>query len=134
MVLDDLADYISSGGVATTTYRGWMPEKPDEAIQLVETGGMAPVPQMSGTTGVVVEERPSVQVVRRSPSYQRARVEMNVIFGLLQGLGGRTINGTDYKWVEAIQSPFVLGQDESGRTLMACNFRVFKALSTSTST
>ena len=111
-----------------------MPEKPDEAIQLVETGGMAPVPQMSSATGVVVEERPSVQVIRRSPSYQRARVEMGVIFGLLQGLGGRTINGTAYKWVEAMQSPFALGQDESGRTLIACNFRVFKALSTSTST
>ena len=80
MLIDDLDDLLSSGGVGTAIYRGWMPEKPDEAIQLVETGGMAPVPQMSSATGVVVEERPSVQVIRRSPSYQRARGEMGVIF------------------------------------------------------
>jgi hypothetical protein len=133
-LLDDLADLLSTGGVTTQIYRGFMPEKPDEAVQLVETGGIGPVHAMASAPGLAVEERASVQIVRRSATYQRARASMNVIFRLLDGAGDRTVNGTRYLWIEAIQSPFALGQDETGRTLVACNFNVCKALSTSTST
>lgn len=134
MVLDDLIDITTSGGVTTTKYAGFMPETPDDALQFLETGGMGAVHAMSSVAGAAVEENPSVQIIRRSPSYRRARVEMNFIWRMLDGLGDRTINGTRYFWIEAMQSPFPLGQDESGRSLISCNFRISKALSTSTST
>jgi len=134
LLLDDLADLLSSGGVATTTYRGIMPEIPDDALQLVETGGLAAVHAMSASAGAAHEERPTVQIMRRSPVYNRARAEMNVIWKLLDGLGDRSINGTRYLWIAARQSPFGVGRDETNRYLVACNFDVCKALSTTTST
>lgn len=133
-LLDDLADLLSSGGVTTTTYKGFLPELPDDALLLSETGGLPPVHAMSGSAGNAVEERPSVQVMRRSPVYNRARAEMNVIVKLLDGFGDRSINGTRYLWIAAKQSPFPLPTDASGRFLQVCNFDIAKALSTSTST
>lgn len=111
-----------------------MPPSPDEALQIVVTGAYAPVHAFSATAGAAVEERPSVQIIRRSPVLQRALVEMNVIWKLLDGAGDRSINGTRYLWIEAQQSPFPLGRDESNRSLVACNFSVAKAVSTATST
>ena len=133
MLLDDLADLLSSGGITTTAYRGFMPEQPDDAIQLIETGGMAPLRAMAGSAGTALE-RPGVQIVRRSPSYERARVEMQVIWRMLDGLGDRTLNGTRYLWFAASQQPFPLGRDDSNRTLIAMNVGVVKDPSTATST
>lgn len=133
-VLDDLKDLMSTGGVTTTIYKGLMPPSPDEAFQIVETGGAPPVRAFRSSAGEAVVERPTVQIVRRSPSYQRARAEMNYAYRLLDGAGDRTVNGTRYLFIEALQSPFHLGRDETNREQVACNFRVHKAMSTSTST
>lgn len=133
-LLDDLADLLSSGGVTATVYRGFMPEQPDDAVQLVLTGGIAPARAMRSQPGQPVEERPGVQVVVRSPSLQRAVATSNFIWRLLDGLGDRDINGTRYYWVAARQSPFQLPRDGSQRSLMAFNIDVAKAVSTATST
>lgn len=133
-LLDDLADLLSSGGIATTTFKGFMPERPDEAILLVETGGFEPIRAMSPIAGAAVEERPTVQIMRRSVTFQKAVAEMNVIWRMLDGFGDRSINGTPYKWIAAQQSPFPLPEDASGRKLRVCNFLVCKGVSTGTST
>jgi hypothetical protein len=134
LVLDDIGDLVSTGGVSTTQYLGFLPERPDEALGFFESGGLGPVHAMAGGPGLAVEEAAGIQVIRRSASYRRARVEMAVIFRLLDGFGDRVLDGTRYSWIEAVQSPFSLGQDESGRSMVACNFLVWKALTTSTST
>lgn len=145
MVMDDIADLLSSGGIATTIYRGFMPEQPAEAIQVLVTGGMAPIRRMSGTAGAsavsasaasghTVVEQPTVQIVRRSASLERAMVEMNVIWRMLDGNGDRSINGTRYQWIGAMQQPFPAGRDQSNRSLVSCNFLIAKAVSTATST
>mgnify|MGYP001576753400 FL=1 len=133
-VAPDLADYLTTGGITTTKFGALMPPTPDDAIQIIETGGMPPVHAFSSVAGAAVEERPHVQIVRRSMVYARARAEMNVIWRMLDGAGDMTINGTRYKWIESLQSPFSIGRDETQRELIACNFRVCKALTTSTST
>lgn len=133
-LLDDLSDLLTTGGVATTIYKGFMPGQPDDAIQLVETGGFPAVHAMSTGPGNAVEERPTVQIIRRSLVYNRARAEMQYIWRLLDGHGDRTINGTSYRWIAALQQPFALPNDETNRTLIACNFTIAKAVSTATST
>lgn len=131
LVLNDLYDFLTSGGITTTIYKGFMPGSPDEAIQMVETGGFGSVYAF----GRVVEERPSVQIIRRSPVADRARAEMNVIKNMLDGFGDRTINGTHYKWVMALQPPFPLGRDDTNvRELIAMNVSLARAVTTATST
>lgn len=130
-VVDDLADFLTScGGVTTTIYRGFMPDTPDEAMQIVETGGYPSVYAF----GRVVEERPTLQLMRRSLVANRARAELNYIKNMLDGFGDRNINGCHYKWISALQPPFPLGRDMSNREEFAMNILVAKAPSTATST
>jgi len=140
-LLDDIADLLSSGGVTTPVYTSFLPPQPDEAIQILDGGGFAPIRAMPGSVGrggvgagLIVQERPTVQIMRRSQSPQRARAEMNYIFRILDGLGNRDVNGTRYGLISAQQTPFPLPNDETGRRLQVCNFLVEKALTTATST
>lgn len=132
MLLDDLADYLSSGGIASPIYKGVMPEGTDAAVAIYETGGTAPVHAMNPAAGMAVVERPSVQVVCRAAAddYEAARTKAHAIFKLLDGLPTRSINGVEYKWGSARQSPFLFGRDEAGRVLIACNYDIVKELST----
>lgn len=132
MLLDDMADYLSSGGITATIYTGYLPETPDAALAVYETGGRPPDVAMGNVAGVVSMEWPSVQVVSRNVTdeYATARLLAHNVFKLLQGLPTRTINGTAYQWGMARQSPFLMGRDEAGRVLVACNFDIAKALST----
>lgn len=140
-LLTDLNDLLSSGGITTTVYRGHLPPLPDDAIQLVQTGGYPPDRAMPGSAGrgglgagLIVRERPTVQVIRRSVSPERARVEMSVIVRLLDGVGDRVVNGTRIGLISALQDPFQLPDDETSRSLLACNFLVEREPSTATST
>lgn len=139
MILDDLVDYLSSGGIGTpgtTMFRGFLPDSPDEALALYETGGQAPVHAMTpgptvGGAGVAVIEQPRVQVVCRAPSYDydTARATAHSVFKLLDGMPARTINTTEYLWAAAVQSPFLMGRDQAGRVLIATNYDVAKRVS-----
>lgn len=141
MVLDDVWDLLASAGgpgVGTTgtMFKGYLPEQPDAAVAIYETGGYAPVRAMTASVGTVVVERPSVQVVARATEYdyQAARTRMANVYAVLEGLPERTINGTRYLYAQAVQSPFQIHRDLQSRVVMACNFDLWKALSTSTST
>lgn len=135
MLLDDITDYLSSGGIGTNgtnLFAGFLPEQPDVAVVVHETGGRGPDVAMGNVAGVIAMEWPSVQVVCRglASDYAAPRSKAHDVFKLLQGLPQRAINGTQYHWGQARQSPFLMGRDEAGRVLIACNYDIAKALST----
>lgn len=130
MLLDDIKDLLSTGGITTPIYKSRLAGGPDELIALYETGGLPSVKAMSTGPGNAKFERPSVQVIRRSNSYETARLEMNTIHSLLDGLNERTINSTRYSWITALQPPFALDRDSADRAVIACNFSCLKTLST----
>lgn len=132
MLLDDVGDYLSSGGlgtVGTDIFKGWMPDAPPAAIAIYETGGRAPDHSMASTAGAAVAvEWPRVQVVCRADSfdYDAARTKAHSVFKLLDGLPPRAINGVSYLWGAAVQSPFLLDRDADGRVSIACNYDIAK--------
>jgi hypothetical protein len=131
MFLDDIADLLSTGGLsATTMYKAFMPEQPDEAFGLYETAGQGPIHAMAGSPGQASMEVAGLQVIRRSASYATGRSAMQDVMNLLDGLSERTINATRYSYVEATQVPFSLGRDDSERSMLAVNFLAYKDLST----
>ena len=130
MLLDDISDLLSTGGVSTTIYKGFMPEQPNDAIILTETAGLGPIQAMSSGPGNASMEVAGLQVIQRSQSYATARLGMQTVMNLLDGLSERTINSTRYSWVEATQVPFFLERDVSERSLLAVNFLAYKDLST----
>lgn len=136
MLLDELGDYLSTGGVGTVgvdLFLGYMPEKPSACVALYETGGAGPIRAFRGVPGDPVAVRPRVQVVARADEYDyaAARLKVQTAYQLLEGMGDRTLNGVNYKWAGAVQEPFLLGRDDQGRVKVACNFDIIKAKSTS---
>ena len=134
MLIDDVLDYLSSGGVGnpgTTLFGGFMPDMPDVATAVYETGGLASVHAMNPVAGAAVVEMPRVQVVCRASGYDyaTARATAHSAFKLLDGLPTRSINGTKYLWASAVQSPFLMGRDQAGRVQVACNYDIVKELS-----
>ena len=133
MLIDDVADVVSSGGagtVGTTIFKGILPDLPDACVAVMESGGFPPVHTMNANPGTAVVERPRVQIVCRAArdDYEAARTKAHDVMKLLDGLGERSVNGTTYKWIAAVQSPFLMGRDENGRVLISTNYDVVKAL------
>ncbi len=136
MILDDIADYLSSGGlgvVGTTIFKGFMPGPPvvDAVLVIYETGGQEPQRAMSAFAGeTVVVERPRIQVVCRDTAndYEAASVVAARAYAMLDGMPTREINGVSYKWGAAVQPPFPMGRDKAGRVLVACNYDIVKEM------
>ena len=126
MLLDDIADLLTTGAISTTIYKGYMAEQPDDAFGIIETGGMAPIHAMSSGPGNAPLEVPGFQLIRRSSSYATARSGIQDAWDLLDGLSERTINGTRYSYVTSMQAPFSLGRDESQRSQLVVNFLAYK--------
>ena len=138
MLLDDVADLLSTGGIGSVgstasygIYKAAMPDAPEKAVAVYETGGGPSLHAMSGSAGSAVATRPRVQVVVRSASYSTGRQKAQDAFRLLDGLRDRTVNGVRYMGGAAVQSePFPIGRDENARHLIACNYEFVKAMST----
>lgn len=126
MMLDDLSDYLSTGGMGTV-YKDYSPTTPDTVVTIYGTGGIAPTYTMRAPH---VLEQPRIQVASRSASLLTAHQNAKSVYELLSGLRNRTINGVLYHWVEAVQEPFLLGRDENARFTVACNYDVKKNRST----
>jgi len=134
MLLNDMVTYLSSGGGwtgGTNLFAGLLPPTPDEAIAIYETGGTAPEHTMGNVAGAGVLERPRVQVISRASTYEVARANAQKAWLLLDKLPTRTINGVQYYYGQAVQSPFLMGRDEQqGSPLVAFNVDILKAMST----
>jgi len=137
MLLDDISDLLTTGGMGETFYKAWMPEQPDQCIGLYETDGLGPIMAMSGGPGSSPLEDPvaklevaGVQVLGRDSDYQTLRLNMQEVYTNLNGLSERTINSTRYSYIVAEQVPIGLGRDESGRSMMSLNLLAYKTLST----
>lgn len=131
--LEDWADYLASGGIGAVggsadwaIFKSRLPASPDKAVALSETGGLPSVKAMSTGPGQAVLRRPRMQVlVRSTPTgYSTGREKANAAFNLLDGFLERAINGTTYKWAEAVQDVFLLEYDENNRPVFAFNVEV----------
>lgn len=126
MLLDDLADVLSTGGMGTI-YKDYMPTTPDTVISIYGAGGQGPTHTMQAPH---ILEEPRVQVMCRAESLQTAHQSARGVYGVLNGLRDRSINGVMYRWVTAIQEPFLIGRDQNARFTVACNYAVKKDRST----
>lgn len=132
MLLDDIGDYLSSGGIGTlgvNLFLSMLPDAPDSCVAVFETGGLPSIHTMNGTTPIA--EYPSVQVICRAKNYTTARILARDVDFLLNGLRNRTINGVQYKWVQHQQSPFFIMRDENNREEIGCNYNIIRHAATS---
>jgi hypothetical protein len=134
-LLDDLVTELQTAGVGTsgtTIFAGTIPATPDACVALLHYASESP-DRLMGATGVRATsvERPRVQVVARAMTYQAAESKARQALTALDWLGPKTIGGTRYFHVMALQRPpFFLRRDENDRTLMAFNVSVARQATT----
>lgn len=125
MLLDDLLTYLQSAGIAEQIQLGSLQDTPDTAIVgLIETGGFASEHTYGGAVGVPVIDEPTVQVLTRAMDYEPASDLMTRVKFRLDGLRNEVINSVLYHWVMAMQPPFLLERDDSGRYVLAFNVHI----------
>ncbi len=106
------------GGAADwAIYIGAMPDKPDAAIGIFNTGGSAPNPQW-------LIDFPSIQVRIRGNegSYEDAYTKCIAIKSILLGLPSQDINGDRWVSVSGIGDITELGRDQNKRPEFSVNF------------
>lgn len=126
MVLDDISDYLTSGGMGAV-YKDYMPPTPDTITTVHSAGGMTATFTMKGP---YVLQEPRVQVSCRSMSLETAHENAKTVYELLNGLRGRSINGVVYHWVKADREPVLIGRDQNARFTVACTYDIKKDRST----
>jgi hypothetical protein len=134
MLLEDITDYLSSGGVGTVgtdIFASMMPDNPDDCVAVYETGGFPSTHVMGSAAKSVAAEEPTILVRCRGTTYSTARVLMHRVEQLLDGMRTRTINGVEYLWAEGMQPPIALGVDLNEREIVSCNYRIMRAAATS---
>ena len=132
-VLDDIADYLASGGVGTvgtSIFKGGMFDggtaaTPDAQVAVYEYLGPAPQ-QVFGSGVASPTVSPRVQVVCRDVKYSDARTKAQAVYARLAPVTDVTINSTRYLRIEALGEPSFIGSDQNGRPLIGCNYGVLR--------
>jgi hypothetical protein len=139
-LLDDIASFLAASStkfsVGSTGNIGKAvaldtTQTPVTFIALYEQSGAANSYIFSTSTGAdVAVERPNLQVLSRSTSYQTARNNAQTVYTVLDGISRNlpTSTGTRYLSIEAIQAPFQAGYDANRRNLVSVNFNVEKVV------
>jgi hypothetical protein len=127
-ILDDIATHLETGsptivGGSTgwTLFKGLMPDSPDQAVALYETGGPPPGQEKGGTR--LSEPTFQVRVRAGAHDYSAARTKIQEVFAELDDA---TISG--YIFVFPLNAgPLPLGQDTNERPHLTWNFRTMVA-------
>lgn len=123
----DIGDWLASQGhVRGAT--GWAfcdQYRSDRQDQIVVAGQYAGF-EPEHKTGI---ERPGLQILVRSAEHDTdvAEAKIHAIFrDLTDGANWpATVNGSSYRSIQAVQSPFLLEFDEKRRPVWAVNFKVW---------
>jgi hypothetical protein len=130
MILDEIGSFLAAEGVATvgtTLFKSLLPDSPDTAMALFETGGLSGQYVLGGLP--VDTERPGLQILCRANDYSTARQHAENAYRALDSVNDQALSGVHYHWIQPQQPPFSLGQDERGRLLVAFNVIASKELS-----
>lgn len=129
MILEDLATFLESQGLATRGVDLWLhvsPDMPNECAILVEYAGDDPDWVMENRKADT--ENPRVQLGVRSEQPEVARLRAERMYQAMMTIRNDIINGTRYLWCRPVDSPTMIGRDDSGRFMATVNFMVQKEL------
>lgn len=129
MIVEELASHLVTKGLAvlgTDTWLHVIPDDPDEAMSIIEYAGEEP--EYIQENPSVDLENPRVQIAVRSQQPEVARLRAERVYQSLMAIRNEVLDGTRILWCQPIDTPALLGRDESGRFLVTTNFRVLKEL------
>ena len=131
-LLLELAQYLEDQTAlkkGTTLFNG-LPASPDSCVSIQVYPGQRAIRAFRSSPGVVAE-RPRVQLLSRSTTFDGAMSASLEAQSALDGLGTTTMSGVEYLYIEALQPPFEVLPNEdipaqSKLTYIAQNYEVTK--------
>lgn len=119
MLADDIAQYLQDNSIGTLTtdlFEANLPDSPDNAIVVIETGGTAPETELPFRS-------PTFQVYIRNKSYSNGRNKLDAVRDLLHNVRNLTIGSTYFYYIFAIAEGGHVGRDDNSRDLFSINFQ-----------
>lgn len=125
MLLTEIAAYLQAEGLGTlnTSIFFSLPDTPDNVIVIYQNPGEQGL-HVRGQANAVIE-LPRFQIAVRDKSTANAYAKCERVYRALDGFEG-VLSGVGYGRIAALQTPFFLNRDETGRTSVTNNYRVFK--------
>jgi hypothetical protein len=117
-LLVDIKSLLTTAGVSNI-YLGSMPDSPDNAVALYNTGGFP-----RDLSGSEVEE-PTFMVKVRNTSYATGETLCNTIKDALHGVNAQTVNSHVFLLIAQQGDTNDIGRDESNRQEWTINFRAY---------
>lgn len=121
-MLEDLADYMASQGVGiieggdASLFEDFMPDKPDNAVMIKDTGGSKP--------DVYLPTRePTFQVLVRNKDYSAGKAVAESIRTLLHRSANLTCGSTHFYFIALTAEGGHIGRDDEGREVFSLNFQ-----------
>ena len=125
MLTTDIAQYLAGDGLGTYGTDVVDTEFPEDlnAGLLVRDYAAGPgTYEHDQNTPVITPAR--VQIVARDTNVESAYTLAETAYGSLHGIKRTTLNGTSYGTAQALQRPFWLRRDDSGRHYVVFNAEV----------
>ena len=129
MVVEELGAFLVAQGLATLGVDLWlhvMPDEPDDAAVIIEYAGDEP--DYIQNDRKVELEHPRIQVAVRGELPEVTRLRAEQIYQSLMKIDNELLSGTRHLSCLPIDTPAMIGRDESGRFMSTINFRVEKEL------
>lgn len=130
MIVEEIANYIDSRGFATLGTDLFMhvsPDEPNDVMAVIEYAGDDP--EFVQDQLRVDIENSRVQIVVRSSQPEVGRALAEQVYQALMDIRNDVLSGTRILWCRPVDTPAMIGRDDSGRFLTTVNFRVKKELS-----
>ncbi len=125
MLIDEILAHLAANGHPNGG-KGNLPGTPDDAFACWEYGGEQGQHVKDQSAPTI--EKPRVQVIVRSKSYDTARLKAEQIYRLLDGFSGSLV-GVEYFDMRALQPPYMMDRDDLARVRFVWNMKVKKELS-----
>lgn len=119
MLADDITQYMATNGIgtlATDLFEGNLPDSPDSAVVVIETGGTQPERELPFKS-------PTFQVYIRNQGYSAGRTKLDAVRALLHAIQNQTIGSTYFYYIFAISEGGHVGRDDNSRDLFSINFQ-----------
>lgn len=114
-IANDMEDQ-SIGTLGTDLFIGSLPDTPDDAVAVIDTGGEAPDKELPFS-------KASFQVLVRNELYSAGITKLNAIKTRYHQLTNTTLGDTYFYYILANSDGGHIGRDDNGREVFSINFR-----------
>lgn len=129
-MIEDVQTYLEDAGLINAetgweSFLGFSPDAPEQQVNVFDTGGPGPDPELFDADGGMIQVRTFQVYVRTDTSddaYSDGRKKLNAVINLLHRVRNLQIHGTYFDYIMANSAGGHIGRDDAGRDEFTANF------------